>query len=278
MRGFSELITGTKTSAVGRPAIRLHGHAEARTPDSAVVHSRHRPSGWFRPLSGFGSVAARILSLLLWLAGHGVAFAAEPKSPNIVLLVAEGLGDMDAAHGATPDVPTPQLDAMAASGVRLVQAYAASPSLEAERIAIATGQHPVRLAAAPKDGHSSTSTIEGVLGALGYLTASFPEAALSYASQTNTNAFVPPPIRVVSREAGGFIDRQRDKPFFLQVTWRLAENPSQADTARLMRFEHLGDLRRRHRAAGWADVDEGVGRILNRLRAHGIENDTLVFS
>jgi arylsulfatase A-like enzyme/lysophospholipase L1-like esterase len=203
------------------------------------------------------------------------AAAAPRRPPNIVLLVAEGIGACDPRQAGGVDVPTPRLNQLADGGLRLIQAYAATPSAELDRQAVITGRHPARGSRGESDGGGDQLTLARILATNGYSTGVFPsESAVGAAIPQNAAS-----SRLFEKhtsDACGFIDRNRERPFFLHVSWRLPENPTRADEARLKRYESLGDLRRRHRAAGLVEIDESVGRVLHRLRAHKLEEETLL--
>ncbi|MDG1361391.1 MAG: sulfatase [Phycisphaerales bacterium] len=85
-----------------------------------------------------------LLAVGIVLPGAGPAPGHE-RSPNVVLIVADDLGWAD----ITPNNPstfyrTPNLERLAASGVRFTQAYAASPVCSPTRGSIMTGRHPAR--------------------------------------------------------------------------------------------------------------------------------------
>src|SRR5687767_536985 len=97
----------------------------------------------------FGCVIFTVL-LLLPLPASG-------KTPNILLIVSD---DHSAAHVGcygNPDVKTPNLDRLAAEGVRFDRAYVAAPQCVPSRAAILTGRHPIDIgmtrfsAALPRD-------------------------------------------------------------------------------------------------------------------------------
>jgi arylsulfatase B len=79
-----------------------------------------------------------------------------------------------------------------------------------------------------------------------------------------------------TREAEQFIARRAAQPFFLYVPYNAVHSPLQAPDAWLKKFAHLPDIQRRLFAAMLAQLDDGVGRILARLRADGLEERTLV--
>ncbi|MFO1021324.1 MAG: sulfatase [Planctomycetales bacterium] len=72
-----------------------------------------------------------------------VARAAE--RPNIVLIIADDLGERDVACYGGDLVETPQIDRLAKDGARFRQAYAPAPVCTPTRAALMTGQAPARL-------------------------------------------------------------------------------------------------------------------------------------
>jgi arylsulfatase B len=81
----------------------------------------------------------------------------------------------------------------------------------------------------------------------------------------------------LTREAVDFIDRHSDRPFFLYLAYNAVHSPLQAADAYLDRFRHIEDIHRRIFAAMLANLDDGVGRVLDKLREEGLEDETLVF-
>ena len=69
--------------------------------------------------------------------------AARPR-PNIVFILADDLGYADVACYGRPDLSTPNIDRLAANGVRLLQAYANSAVCTATRVALITGRYQYR--------------------------------------------------------------------------------------------------------------------------------------
>ncbi|MBL9206710.1 MAG: sulfatase-like hydrolase/transferase [Opitutaceae bacterium] len=79
-----------------------------------------------------------------------------------------------------------------------------------------------------------------------------------------------------TREACDFITRHQAQPFFLYLAYNAVHSPLQADNDYLERFRHIPDIHRRIFAALLAQVDEGIGAVVARLRETGLERDTLV--
>ena len=73
------------------------------------------------------------------------ALGQTPRRPNIVFIMADDLGYADVSCYGRPDLRTPNIDRLAASGVRLLQAYANSAVCSATRVGLITGRYQYRL-------------------------------------------------------------------------------------------------------------------------------------
>jgi uncharacterized sulfatase len=80
-----------------------------------------------------------------------------------------------------------------------------------------------------------------------------------------------------TREALGFIDANADKPFFLYLAYNAPHIPleSPAPDKYLSRF-HTGNPEVDNYYASLAAVDDGVGAILDSLKKHKIQENTLI--
>src|SRR6266478_5625164 len=67
------------------------------------------------------------------------------KPPNIVFILADDLGYADVSCYGRPDLSTPNVDRIAAQGVRFLQGYANSAVCSATRTALITGRYQYRL-------------------------------------------------------------------------------------------------------------------------------------
>src|SRR5580692_5267937 len=74
------------------------------------------------------------------MAGVGLA-AAPARRPNIVIIVTDDHGVGDVGCYGNPEVRTPNLDRLAASGMRFTQWYSNAPVCSASRASIMTGQY-----------------------------------------------------------------------------------------------------------------------------------------
>lgn len=82
-----------------------------------------------------------LLSVVLFSASPAVA-----DSPNVVFVLVDDLGYMDiGANNPKTFYETPNIDALAASGMRFTNGYAANPVCSPTRYSIMTGRHPSRV-------------------------------------------------------------------------------------------------------------------------------------
>jgi arylsulfatase A len=85
-----------------------------------------------------------LFSLIAIVSLSNFAIAAKADSPNIVVIFCDDLGYGDLSCFGHPTIKTPNLDRMAAEGVRLTQFYSASPVCTPSRAALMTGRLPIR--------------------------------------------------------------------------------------------------------------------------------------
>src|SRR6185437_8078311 len=88
--------------------------------------------------------ASAILGLLLVHQSGALALATD-EPPNIVVILADDLGWADTAVTGGRYFETPNLDRLAAQGIRFTQAYAAAHLCSPSRAAILTGRYPARV-------------------------------------------------------------------------------------------------------------------------------------
>ena len=80
-----------------------------------------------------------------------------------------------------------------------------------------------------------------------------------------------------TREALGFIDRNHQQPFFLYLSYNAVHSPLQGADAYMEKFAHIDDIQRRIFAAMLSNLDDSVGQVLEKLREHQLEENTLIF-
>src|SRR5947207_5018949 len=86
--------------------------------------------------------AAGVIGLAVRAGAGGARPSAKP--PNIVFILADDLGYADVSCYGRPDLSTPNIDRLAATGVRFLQAYANSAVCTATRTALITGRYQYR--------------------------------------------------------------------------------------------------------------------------------------
>ncbi|MCU0963129.1 MAG: sulfatase-like hydrolase/transferase, partial [Pirellulaceae bacterium] len=73
-----------------------------------------------------------------------VAQPEEPGKPNILLIVGDDMGYADVGFHGCQDIPTPSMDALAASGVRFTNGYVSGPYCSPTRAGLMTGRYQQR--------------------------------------------------------------------------------------------------------------------------------------
>lgn len=81
----------------------------------------------------------------------------------------------------------------------------------------------------------------------------------------------------LTREAVSFIERHKDRPFFLYLSYNAVHSPMQAPVGRVEAFGEIEDLHRRVFAAMLAELDDGIGQVLQKLSDEQLDDRTLIF-
>ena len=238
---------------------------------------------------------------------------ASPSRPaNILLIVGDDIGYADLGFNGCRDIPTPHLDALAASGVRFTNGYVTGPYCSPTRAALLTGRYQNRFGhefnpSGPAAGMPVTeSTLADRLKAAGYTTGLVGKWHLGSASgmlpqqrgfdeflgflggahsYTKANGILRGTTPVTeldyttdafAREAASFINRHRATPWMLYLAFNAVHTPLQATGERLTKLAGIKDPKRRTYAAMMLALDDAIGTVLNQLRATGQEGHTLV--
>lgn len=250
---------------------------------------------------------------------------AQPERPNIVLILADDLGYGGIGCQGDQEIPTPHIDALAATGVRMTNGYVTCPVCAPTRAGLMTGRYQQRFGFETNPGPEayadpnfglprSEKTLAERLKELGYATGMFGKWHIGYKPGLTppdrgfdeffgflggANDYFPPTGRragrqpilrgtntveekeyltdAFGREAVSFIERHKDHPFFCYLPFNAVHSPLQADSKYLKRFEHIADQKRRTHCAMVSAMDDNIGRVMDALRKHGLEERTLVF-
>jgi arylsulfatase A-like enzyme len=233
--------------------------------------------------------------------------AQSPARPNIIVILADDLGFGDVGVLGS-SIPTPNMDRMAAEGVSLLRFYSASPVCSPSRAALLTGRYPARcgvvnvLMPSSRGGlPPSERTLPKMLKEAGYTTGcigkwhlgsaheymprqqGFDEySGVPYSNDMNPLPFVkdsevidaaPAQGMLTERftaEATSFIERHRDKPFFLYFAHTAPHIPLVPSP----RFR--GKSGRGQFGDVVAELDWSVGQVFKCLQENGLDDNTLV--
>src|SRR6476619_6086691 len=84
-----------------------------------------------------------LAAAILFVCGFS-AIAAETRKPNIVFILADDLGATDVACFGSRYYETPNIDKLAAAGLRFTDAYTCGPNCQPTRAALMSGQYGPR--------------------------------------------------------------------------------------------------------------------------------------
>ncbi len=257
-------------------------------------------------------LSIRVLSVVfaacLSTSAQAADAAAGATPPNIVLVFADDLGVFDLGCYGRAEHPTPNVDRLAAQGLRFTTAYCAQPICSPSRAALMTGLHPARLhltnylpgrADAPSqrllqpriEGQLplETVTLAELLRDAGYATGLFGKWHLGGAGFEPTDqgfdVVVSPPATsaptlanggkgefAITAAAAEFIEAHRDRPFFCYVPHNCPHIPLSA-AAELVK-KH-GDAFNPAYAAMVETLDEAVGRLMAKVDDLGLAERTI---
>ena len=85
-----------------------------------------------------------LLVIATIMATTGTARAEEKPRPDIVFIIVDDLNDWVGCLGGHPDAKSPNIDALAASGMLFSQAYCNSPQCRPSRTSLLTGVYPFK--------------------------------------------------------------------------------------------------------------------------------------
>jgi len=252
------------------------------------------------------------LLLIALLAIPAVSATAAPNKPNILFIVGDDMGYGDVGFQGCKDIPTPNLDALAAAGVRFTNGYVSGPYCSPTRAGLMTGRYQQRFGHEfnPDGGREglpvTETTLPQRLKAAGYATGivgkwhlgSLPEMQPQQRGFDEFFGFLGGAHSYIDaadilrgkeqvkeldyttdafgREAQAFIEKHESEPWFLYLAFNAVHTPLQATDDRLAKFPDIADKRRRTYDAMMLAMDEAIGGVLKKLAATGQEDNTLV--
>jgi arylsulfatase A len=240
---------------------------------------------------------------------------APARQPNVILIVADDLGYGDIGCFNEGRVRTPNLDRLVAEGVTCRQHYAASPICAPSRAALLTGRYNHRTGAITQheihgldrialrevtlaDRFKNAGYATGLVGKWhnGTFDRRFEPNARGFdeflgfcggwidyfdytlrvndGTRRSDGSYM---TDVLTEEALGFVDRHKGAPFFLHLAYSAPHSPFQAPAG--MAEPHLEKGLNRIVATTYAMIermDEGIGRLLDKLDADGLTEQTIV--
>ncbi len=225
--------------------------------------------------------------------------------PNIVIVVADDMGWRDTGYQGSPHAKTPNLDDMAAKGVRFDYFYAAQQMCSPGRFAILTGRNPFRTglhalgAMRPQE-----ITLAKALKTAGYSTGHFGKWHLGSANTSPVKMGFDEAIwkinyydlgaslqvgdtkEMVTLEgdtsvatmnlALDFIRKQAEakQPFFVQVCFGSPHSPHKATDEFKAIYSDLPE-KQQDFLGELSGIDAAVGNLRGELKKLGIADDTL---
>jgi arylsulfatase A-like enzyme len=254
----------------------------------------------------------------------GSALAAEgARRPNVIFILTDDQGSIDVNCYGAKDLVTPNMDRLAAEGVRFTQFYACSPVCSPSRAAILTGRYPQRaqlpqMASSQPGGKGMPGeqvTIAEMMKAAGYATGHVGKWHVGYTPDEMPNAqgfdysfghmggcidnyshffYWEGPNRhdlwrngeevwyegqyfgdLMVKEALGFIEKNKERPFFLYYASNKPHYPLQGTGKWREVYKDLPSPRKMY-AASVSTVDEEIGKLLAKveeLTLHMIQAD-----
>ena len=231
--------------------------------------------------------------------------------PNILVIVGDDMGYADVGFHGCKDIPTPHLDALAASGVRFTNGYVTGPYCSPTRAALLIGRHQSRFGhefnPSGKNGLPLTeSTLPDRLKEAGYATGmvgkwhlgSQPEQVPTRRGFDEFFGFLggahsyfdaagflrgTEPVKEMDyatdafgREAAAYVERHKGKPWMLYLAFNAVHTPMDATPERLTKFASIKDKTRRTYAAMMSAMDDNIGRVIKALKDSGQYENTLV--
>ncbi len=237
------------------------------------------------------------------------------QTPNVVLIVADDMGYGDFEVFSEGRVKSPNLDRLVSEGICMQQHYSGSPICSPARASLLTGRYPHRSGAITQHDLFGLdrialreTTMADCFRAAGYrtgLVGKWHNGSLDARFEPNARGFdeffgfcggwsdyYDYRIQIDERTEPGdgtymtdlltgraceFVDRHQADPFFLMLAYSAPHSPFQAPQDVVDRYLDKGYDRITATTYAMIEImDEGVGRLMERLDEVGIAENTVV--
>jgi len=224
------------------------------------------------------------------------------RKPNVVILFIDDLGYGDLGSFGCRDIPTPHMDSLAANGVKCTNSYITNPPCSPSRCCIMTGMYIQRFGKSgmarglgiPKDHPTmaefmrDAGYVTGMIGKWdigsneqGPLDRGFMQVARAAPSRKPFICLRRDGSEVFRTDLDGdymaeFVERNKDKPFFLYFSPNAIHSPS-GDTPARYQNRSKATGKRKALAGALIAVDDAVGKLLAMLKKHNLARDTVIF-
>lgn len=249
-----------------------------------------------------------------FLAAASAASLPAARKPNIVLILLDDLGYADVGCYGQKKIQTPNIDKLAAQGVRFTDCYAGAAVCAPSRSVLMTGKHaghaPVRANAGTIPLFPDDVTVAEVLRSAGYKTGLFGkwglgdgrsestplkqgfDEAFGYYHQTHAHTYYPDflwkndatvPVEkgkysadLIAEATFDFVRRHKDHPFFVYAAWTLPHGRYEPPSSAPYEDRDWPEVERNY-ASMVTRADRHIGTLLETLEKSGIAGDTAVF-
>ncbi|MHC4250594.1 MAG: arylsulfatase [Planctomycetota bacterium] len=238
-----------------------------------------------------------------------------PGRPNVILVLTDDQGYGDVGYNGNKITRTPNLDRFAREGVEFSRFYA-SPCCTPTRAALMTGRQSFRLNVtwvgqplhpdelAMSEAFKAAGYATGCFGKWGNLGTHYPLRAIDrgfdrvvvhlkgqFSPPHNKTCYFDPILQVDGEErqlkgycndiwfdeAEAFIERSLGRPFFVYLATNLPHLPAQVPTEYSDPYKDKLCHDQAERVAGMVThIDKRFGRLLAKLDALGVRDDTIV--
>jgi arylsulfatase A-like enzyme len=224
----------------------------------------------------------------------------DTRRPNVLVILVDDLGYGEPGCYGGKDIPTPNIDAFAAAGVRFTDGYVGAPWCAPSRAALLTGCYPQRWGCYTNETKPilpvGTPTIANHFLAAGYTTGmtgkwhvSKEDLKPDKAGFTELGDWFNGPQTTYVRKDGqystekftntamSFIEKHQAQQWMYYLPYNAVHTLLHVAPGYENRFTEIKDEKRRQFATMLTSLDVNIGRLMNRLTELKLDQNTLVF-